>query len=180
MAVTPKTGAIKFSELNTCILNVGSTNTVKLSDAGKRIGYAGQYGGSVKMSDLRGCWGYQITTGFASTGGKFPTTVSGYRALGDSLDVGSINPSTVSGSQTCVGTFTSSGGGGSNTYIWFGGTIDAAYEGVDVNRFGYGTDALVYPVASDRANTTLTEIDMGFGVSIIGDGSTVDCCVRFG
>lgn len=178
MAVTPKTGAIKFSELNSAIFNRSTTTTIKMSDAGKRIGYAGIGGGSVTMTNLRGCWGYEITTGTYNTGGKFPVVYSGYRLLGDAFDIGSISPSTVSGSQTCNGSFSTTGSGVTNTYIYFGGTIDAAYEPVDVNRFAIGEDALVY--SPFGANTNMFEVDFGSGVVFPGDGSKVNCCVRFG
>jgi len=178
MAVVPKTGAVKFSDFNTCIFNRSSTATIKMSDAGKRIGYAGISGGSVTATNLRGCWGYEITTGYYNTGGKFPVVYSGYRKLNDAFDIGSISPVTVSGSQTCNGSFSTLSSGVSNTYIYFGGTIDAEFEPADANRFGYDEDALAY--SPFNANTNMFEVDLGSGSVFPGDGSKVNCCIRFG
>lgn len=172
MAVTPKTGAIKFSELNTGIFNVSATTQVRLSDAGKRLGYSS----NMRMSDLRGVYGFEITNGFFSTGGKFPTTFTGYR--NDVFVFGSVSPATVTGSQTLTGAYTAVGGGVTANTVSFA-SVDPAYEGVDANRFclAIGPTGTVANVRTPiNANTTLFQ----FVGELFQSSGRTNCAVRFG
>lgn len=172
MAVTPKTGAIKFSELNTGIFNVSSTSPVRLSDAGKRLGYSS----NMKMSDLRGVYGFEITNALFSTTGPFPTNFSGYR--NDVFVFGSVSPSTVTGSQTLTGAYTGIGSGITANNVTFA-SVDANYEGVDANRFclAIGPTGTVANVRTPiNANTTQFSF---IGELFRGTGRT-NCAVRFG
>lgn len=173
MAVTPKSGAIKFSELNTGIFNVTSTNQVQLSDAGKRLGYSSDH----KMSNLRGVYGFEIQNGGTTVGGKNPTVLSGFANQGSPLIYGTINPETVTGSQICVGARTAQGGGVTTNTVFFL-TVDSEFEGVDADRFcmiqaATGTTANAY--SPTNANTTQFDF---IGELFLATGNT-NCAVRF-
>jgi len=53
---TPKTGQIAFSDLNTGILQAGSTTSLNMNTAAQRMGYS--LTGEVSISLLRGCIGF--------------------------------------------------------------------------------------------------------------------------
>ena len=173
MAVTPKTGAIKFSELNTGIFNVSATDQIRLSDAGKRLGFSD----NMLMSNLRGVYGFEITNDVLVIGGKFPTTFTGYRDEDPSSEIGSVNPLTVTGSQTLNGAFTVISAGITSNFVSFG-SVSGDYEAVDADRFclAIGSTGTVANVRTPTdANTTRFSF---VGELFQGSGNT-NCAVRF-
>jgi hypothetical protein len=173
MAVTPKSGAIKFSELNTAIFNVTSTNAIRLSDAGKRLGFSSAY----KMSDLRGVYGFEITNGTTTVGGKLPTVFSGYRNDGSGITFGSINPATVTGSQTTTGAYTAQGGGTTANNVTFT-NVDPAYEGLDADRFCLAIGP-TGTVANVRTPINKTSTQFSFIGELFQASGRTNCAVRF-
>ena len=73
--LTPKTGQIAFSDLNTGILNAGSTASLNMNTAAVRLGFGST--AQVSISNLRGCTGGTLTVGYR-TGSKFVSGGYGY------------------------------------------------------------------------------------------------------
>ena len=65
---TPKTGQISFADLNTGILQAGSTAQLNMNTAGVRMGYGST--AQLSMSDLRGCYGVSAST-YLAPGTKY-------------------------------------------------------------------------------------------------------------
>lgn len=85
---TPRSGQIAFSDLNTGILNAGSTDSLNMNTAAVRMGYGST--SQVSISLLRGCSGGTITIGFYPPS-KFLPGSYGYSAL---YSIGSITGAT--------------------------------------------------------------------------------------
>jgi hypothetical protein len=75
---TPRSGQIAFSDLNTGILNAGSTASLNMNTAAVRMGYSST--GQVSLSQLRGCSGGTFTIGYVPPS-KFISGFYGYSAI---------------------------------------------------------------------------------------------------
>jgi hypothetical protein len=87
---TPRSGQIAFSDLNTGILNAGSSASLNMNTAAVRMGYGST--SQVSLSQLRGCSGGTMTIGYSPPSKFLP----GYYGYSDIFNIGSITGDTYS------------------------------------------------------------------------------------
>lgn len=121
---TPATGAISFSDLNTEIMQVGSTTQRSMNSAAQRLGFGAT--SQVSMSDLRKAYGATVTCGVYAD--KF-VTITGYDT---NYPIGSVDDSVIVGSQNLNGAATAFTGSTTNYAYW--NAVETGYEATNVSR----------------------------------------------
>jgi hypothetical protein len=147
---TPATGAISFADLNTQLLQAGSTAQVSMNSAAQRLGFGAT--SQVSISELRKAYGATVTCDFFSDF-KF-VSLWGYFAF---FPLGSVDNASIVSSQTLeiAGT---AGDGGLNPVSTSFGFVNVAsgYEGTNVNIVATANTSRTI----DSGPTTSTEVYM--------------------
>jgi len=146
---TPATGAISFSDLNTEIMQVGSTTQRSMNSAAQRLGYGAT--SQVSMSDLRKAYGATVTCGVYAD--KF-VVITGYDTT---YPIGSVDDSLIVGSQNLDGAATAN----SINYAYWN-TLESGYEGTNVNRIATADTLRTTDIPNSDSNTLIFTGYSGF------------------
>lgn len=156
---TPKTGQIAFSDLNTGILNAGSTASLNMNTAAQRMGYSTT--GQVSISLLRGCSGGTISIAFQPPT-KFVPGFYGYSAA---YGLGSITGATYQ-SPFLVQSLTGPGSPSTVTSFFLAdGSYNAPtspWQGTDVTR------ACTADTSRTITGTTASGVDITYTMPTTG------------
>lgn len=126
------TGQISFGDLNTEIMQAGSTTQRNMNDAGVRLGYGST--AQLSISQLKKAWAATVTEGTSSD--KYGSYYGFQTSPNPNPACGSIDDSTITSGgsylfQTSYGTF-----GGSTVTQWDG--LEAGFRATAITRWAIG------------------------------------------
>lgn len=125
------TGQISFGDLNTEIMQAGSTTQRNMNDAGVRLGYGST--AQLSISQLKKAWAATVTEGTSSD--KYGSYYGFQTSPSVNPACGSIDDSSITASSTCFqtsyGTF-----GGSAVTQWSG--FESGYRATAIARWAIG------------------------------------------
>lgn len=137
--MTTPTGQISFGDLNTEIMQAGSTAQRNMNDAGVRLGYGST--AQLSISQLKNAWAATVTEGTYTD--KFG---SSYGFL-SGVSTGSIDDASITATSTCTDTYY--GTFGAATYTFWSG-FESGYRASAVSRWAIGGTNITGFTATDH------------------------------